>query len=246
MKEAHMLEMRHRRTRIGVYLMLVSFTLGMIVSLGSLLSTHGVIDSDAMSSSSRISTPTALVSLFSPWSIILEVVAIVLILLNSKLVGGLHRRLVLVAVWFFVLWAVLNLGGFLPLTFMALQRGSLQMLRAGQALKATAAVLQYTIPFLLVFGIAVPSVRKLLWIGLVLTVVGNFATVFLGGMSMEMQAVEGTGAVSYVPKLIVDYTKGLYPVLLGTGYAGGLAYILAYALLPTRTNIGGQVVQGAQ
>jgi len=35
----------------------------------------------------------------------------------------------------------------------------------------------------------------------------------------------------------VDYTKGLYPVLLVLGYAGGLAYILAYASLLKSTNV---------
>jgi hypothetical protein len=42
---------------------------------------------------------------------------------------------------------------------------------------------------------------------------------------------------SHVPRLVVDYTRGLYPVLLGLGYAGGVAYILAYAGLLTRMDM---------
>lgn len=231
-----MVDTKYRKTRLGIYLMLASFLLGMIVSVGSFLSMRGVLNTDAMSGPG-IQLPTALVSLLTPWAIILEVVAIVLFLTNSRTVGGLHRRLVLVAVWFLVVWAVMNLGGFLPLTFAALRQGSLSMLRTGQAVKAVAAILQYSIPFLLIFGIAVPRIKKLLWAGLILTVVGNFSTVLMGGMSMELRAVESAGMASHVPRLVVDYTKGLYPVLLGLGYAGGVAYILAYAVMLTRMDM---------
>jgi hypothetical protein len=201
------------------------------------------VDTDAISAS-PIHASTALVSLFTPWAIILEIAAIVLILLDSSRVGGRHRRLVLTAVWFFVAWAVLNFGGFLPLTFMALEQGSLSLLRTGQAVKAVAAILQYSIPFLLVFGIGVPGSKKLMWAGLVLTVAGNFSTVLMGGMSMELQVAETGGMFSHVPRLVVDYKRGIYPVLLGLGYAGGVAYILAYSNLLARMDIGHGPSQG--
>ncbi len=236
MKDMYSVDTKVRRTRIGVYLMLTSFVMGMIVAVGWLLSMGGILDTDAMGAS-PLGVPTILVSLLTPWAIIFEVVAVVLVLLDSRLVGGLHRRLALTALWFLIAWGVMNVGGFLPLTFMAVQRGSLGMLRAGQIVKAVAAIFQYAIPFLLVFGIALPRTRKLLWIALVLTLVGNFATVIMGGTAMELQALETPGAVSYVPRLVVDYTKGIYPVLLALGYAGGLAYIVAYVSLVTRMNI---------
>ncbi|MBN2565019.1 MAG: hypothetical protein JXB46_04855, partial [Candidatus Eisenbacteria bacterium] len=125
-----MTETSLRRTRIGVILMLISFLLGMVVAVGSFTSMGGHLDSEVMSAS-PFNVPTVLVSLLTPWAIILEIAAIVLILLDSRGVGGLHRRLVLVAVCFLVVWGLANLGGFLPLTFVALQRGSLKMLRAG-------------------------------------------------------------------------------------------------------------------
>ena len=236
MKDMYSADTKVRRTRIGVYLMLASFVLGMIVAVGWLLSMGGIVDTDAMGAS-PLGVPTILVSLLTPWAIIFEVVAVVLVLLDSRLVGGFHRRLALTALWFLIAWGVMNVGGFLPLTFMAVRRGSLGMLRAGQIVKAVAAIFQYAIPFLLVFGIALPRTRKLLWIALVLTVVGNFATVIMGGTAMELQALETSGVVSYVPRLAVDYTKGFYPVLLALGYAGGLAYIVAYVSLVTRMNI---------
>ena len=158
MNDLYMVDTKYRKTRLGIYLILVSFLLGMVVSVGSFLSTSGVIDTDAMRGPG-ISIPTVLVSLLTPWAIILEIVAIVLFVLNSRTIGGLHRRLVLMAVWFFAVWALLNLGGFLPLTLIAVRQGSLSTLRAGQAVKAVAAILQYAIPFLLIFGIAVPSIK---------------------------------------------------------------------------------------
>jgi hypothetical protein len=238
MKDMYMVETKYRRTRIGIYLMLVSFLLGMIVSVGSFLSVRGVVDTDAMSAT-PFNAPTVLIGLLTPWAIILEIAAIVLILLDSSRVGGLHRRLVLTAAWFLVAWGAMNLGGFLPLTFIALKQGSLSLLRTGQAVKAVAAIFQYSIPFLLVYGIAVPSTKKLMWAGLILTIVGNFSTVLMGGMSMELVATEAAGAVSHVPRLVVDYTRGFYPVLLGLGYAGGVAYILAYASLLKRMDVQG-------
>lgn len=38
----------------------------------------------------------------------------------------------------------------------------------------------------------------------------------------------------HVPQFDVDYTGGLYPVLLALGYVGSALYILAYALLVWR------------
>jgi hypothetical protein len=210
--------------------MLVSFALGIIVAVGSFVSMRGHLDSAAMQDA-PLGLTTVLVSLLTPWAIILEIVAIVLVMLDSRLVGGLHRRLSFTAFWFLIAWGVANLGGFLPLSFVALQRGSVELLRLGQMVKALAAVLQYSIPFLLVFGMAAPGVRKLLWPALLLTVIGNFATVAMGGLSMELQPLDGAGAVSYAPRITVDYTRGLYPLTLAMGYAGGLLYILAYGLL---------------
>jgi hypothetical protein len=244
MKDLYMVETKYRLTRHGIYLMLASFLIGMVVSVGSLLSMSGVLNTDTMSGP-KIQPSTALVSLLTPWAIIIEIVAIIFILVNSRAVGGRHRRLVVTAAWFFAVWAALNVGGFLPLTFAALRQGSLTLLRTGQAVKAVAAILQYSIPFLMIFGIAVPSTKKLLWAALILTVVGNFSTVLMGGMSMELRAVEATGMVSHVPRLVVDYTKGFYPVLLGLGYAGGLAYILAYAVMLTRMDMDAYRVHGA-
>jgi hypothetical protein len=232
-KDAYMRNTKFRRTRLGVCFMLVSMVLGMAVAVASLLSMRGHLDTDAMAGPT-LSLPTILISLFSPVGILLEIVALVLILLNSREIGVLHRRLAWTALWLFIVWGAANLGGFLPLTFIAVQRGSVAMLRMGQMVKAIAAVFQYAVPFLLIFGIAPPSVKRLLWPALVLTIVGNFATVALGGASMELVASDASGFVSHVPRLAVDYTRGVYPFTLGMGYIGGFLYILAYGSLLAR------------
>jgi hypothetical protein len=233
MKDAYTKNAKLRRTRLGVCLMLISMVLGMAVALASLVSMRGQLDTDTMSGPT-LSLPTILISLFSPVGILLEIVALVLILLNSREIGGLHRRLTLAALWFLIAWGAANMGGFLPLTFVAIQRGSVGMLRAGQMVKAIAAVFQYAVPFLLVFGLALPSVRRLLWPALILTIIGNFTTVALGGASMELVASEASGLVTHVPRLAVDYTRGIYPFALGVGYIGGFLYILAYGILLAR------------
>ena len=222
-----------RKIKVGLIAMLVSFGLSAIVGLGSLLSTGGNIDTSVMSKAT-LAVPTLLVSLLTPLALILEIVAIVLIVRGSKYAGRTQRRMALLALWFFIAWAAANVFGFLPLTFFALKSGSLGVLRAGQGTKAVAALLQYAVPFLLVFRLTRGWARLTLWLGLVLTVVGNFATVALGASAMSLRAVSEPTIVSHVPTFAVDYTTGLYPLLLAMGYAGGLLYIASYLSLTVR------------
>jgi hypothetical protein len=49
-----------------------------------------------------------------------------------------------------------------------------------------------------------------------------------------LQAIESAGQELYAPQFAVDYTSGLYPILLGMGYLGGLLYLIAYSLLAVR------------
>ena len=39
----------------------------------------------------------------------------------------------------------------------------------------------------------------------------------------------------YAPRFTVDYTTGMYPILLGTGYTGGALYLVVYVFLAWRT-----------
>jgi hypothetical protein len=115
-----------------------------------------------------------------------------------------------------------------------MQRGSLALVRAGQIVKAGAALLQYAIPFLLAYGLSSRAPRVLLWLALILTVVGNFGVVVLPIGGIELQAIESAGQELYAPRFAVDYTSGLYPILLGMGYLGGLLYLIAYGVLALR------------
>jgi hypothetical protein len=115
-----------------------------------------------------------------------------------------------------------------------MRRGSLRMVKAGQMVKAGAALLQYAIPFLLVYGLSRKAPRVLLWAALILTVVGNFGVVVLPIRSIALEAVDTAGQTLYAPQFSIDYTQGLYPVLLGMGYTGGALYMIAYGLLTVR------------
>jgi hypothetical protein len=149
-------------------------------------------------------------------------------------VGNPHHRLAWTAAIFFAVWGVLNLGVFLPLSFVGMWRGSLGLVKAAQRVKAGAALLQYAVPFLLVYGLSRRAPRVLLWVALVLTVAGNFAVVTLPIGGIELEAIEAAGQELHVPQLSVDYTRGLYPILLGMGYLGGALYMIAYGLLAAR------------
>jgi hypothetical protein len=219
-----------KRTKWATLAMSISFLLGTIIALGSLISMGGRMDT-AQLTAAPLSVPTLLVSCLDPLAILLEIVAIVLIVLDSRQVGNPHHRLAWTAAIFFAVWGLLNLGGFLPLSVVGMWRGSLDLVKAGQLVKAGAALLQYAVPFLLVYGLSGRAARALLWGGLALTVVGNFAVVTLPIGTIELQAIEAAGRELYAPQFSVDYTSGPYPLLLGMGYLGGALYMLAYGLL---------------
>jgi hypothetical protein len=219
-----------KRTAWAMVAMSISFLLGTIIAVGSLVSMAGRLDT-ARLTAAPLSVPTLLVSCLDPLAILLEIAAIVLIVTDSKQVGNPHRRLAWIAAIFLVIWGVLNLGVFLPLSFVGMRRGSLVLFKAGQMVKVGAALLQYTIPFLLVYGLSRKVSRALLWLALILTVIGNFGVVALPIGNIELEAIEAAGQELYAPQFSVDYTSGLYPVLLGMGYTGGALYMIAYGLL---------------
>lgn len=223
-----------KRTAWGLSAMLVSFLLGTVIALGSLIAMRGRLDT-ATITAQPFSVPTLLVSCLDPFAILLEIAAIVLIVLDSRQLGNPHRRLAWTAAILFVAWAIANLGGFMPLSFLGIRRGSLSMVKAGQVVEAGAALLQYLIPFLLVFGLSRKPLRTLLWLALILTVVGNFGVVALPITGIQLEPVEFSGQTMHVLQLDVDYTTGLYPALLTLGYIGSTLYMLVYALLTWRT-----------
>ena len=226
-----------KRTTWGLAAMIGSFLLGTVIAAGSLIAMGGRMDTAALTAQ-PFSVPTLLVACLDPLAILLEIAAIVLIVMGSRQVGGLHRRLAWTGAIFFALWAIANVGGFLPLSFAGMRRGSLDMVKAGQMVKAGAALLQYTVPFLMAFGLAARWPRALLWLALGLTVAGNLGVVVLPLSGMTLERVEVPGQAMYAPRFAVDYTAGAYPALLAAGYAGGVLYLVVYALLAWRTRRG--------
>jgi hypothetical protein len=222
-----------KRTAWALLAMTISFLLGTIIALGSLVSMGARLDT-ARLTATPLNVPTILVSCLDPLAILLEIVAIVLIVMDSRQAGNPHHRLAWTAAIFFAIWAVLNLGVFLPLSLVGMQRGTLAMVKMGQMVKAGAALLQYAIPFLLVVGLSRRSSRVLLWLALILTVVGNFGVVVLPISGIELEAIESAGQELYAPRFSVDYTSGFYPILLGMGYIGGVLYMIVYGLLAVR------------
>jgi len=222
-----------KRTKWATLAMSISFLLGTVIAAGSLVSMGGRMDTERLTAA-PLSVSTLLVTCLDPLAILLEILAIVLIVLDSKQVGNPHHRLAWTAAIFFAVWGLLNLGGFLPLSALGMWRGSLRLVRAGQMVKAGAGLLQYAVPFLLVYGLSKRAPRVLLWAALALTVLGNFAVVTLPIGSIELQAIEAAGQELYTPQFSVDYTRGVYPILLGMGYLGGALYMVAYGLLAMR------------
>jgi hypothetical protein len=223
-----------KRTAWGLTAMLVSFLLGTAIALGSLTAMGGRLDTAALAAQ-PFNVPTLLVTCLDPFAILLEIAAIILIVMDSRQLGVVHHRLAWTAVVFFVIWAIANFGAFLPLSFLGMRSGSLPLVKTAQMVKAGAAVLQYSIPFLLAFGLTHRTPRVFLWLALALTVIGNFGVVALPIGGIQLQPVESLGRTMHVPHFDIDYTAGAYPVLLALGYIGGVLYMLVYAYLTWQT-----------
>lgn len=224
------IEGRERVRFWGLFCMLVSFVLGTVIAGGSLIALGGRVDTAEMVTA-KFALPTALVTCLDPLAILLEIAAIVLLVRSSGPSGSAQRRLAIAAAVCFGLWALLNLGGFLPLSFLGMRQGSLALVRAAQWVKASAALLQYAVPLLLVLRLGGRPLRALLWLALALTVVGNFTMVTWPISSIQLEPVDAGGWMVYTPRFEVDYRAGLYPYLLGMSWAGGVLYMLAYGLL---------------
>ena len=223
------------RTRIGLSAMMFSMILSEVISLGSLVSTGGRLSPESIAS--PFSIATILVSLLEPVALILEIIAMVLIASDSRrsINASIHRRLIFTAGAFFVAWAVLNFIVYLPLYLLVMKTGSLQLVRLALAVKAAAALFQYSIPFLLLFGIARSSKTRLaLWAALIATIVGGLGVVAMPIASVRLEPIAVSDNGFYVPKYEIDYTSWPYSVFLTLSHSGGILYLLIYALTITK------------
>jgi hypothetical protein len=225
--------MKMKRTALGLSAMTLSLLFGWIIALGSLLATHGQLDTKVLTGQ-PFNLPTLLVSCLNPMSILLEITAIVLILRDSREFGTLHHRLARIAAIVYFLWAIANLLGFLPLTFLSAMNGSRSMALAGQWIKALSALLAFLVPVLLVYGMSSRALRAILGLGWLFSAVGSFGSIVISLSNFQLEAMNIAAQTMYVTKLDVDYTQDMYPALLLIGYVGGLLYLLVYPYLAWR------------
>ena len=223
-----------KRSAWGLSAMSVSLMLGTIIAVGSLIAMRGQLNTE-MLTRQPFNIPTMLVSCLDPLTILLEILAIILIVRDSRQFGALHHRLAWTAAILYIVWAAANIFGFLPLSFLSLRNGSLSLALAGQWLKAISALLAFSVPALLVFGFSPKALRVGLGLGLLLNAIGSFGTVALTITHFQLQPITVAGQTLHVAKLSVDYTTGAYPTLLVTGYVGGMFYLTVYAYLTWQT-----------
>lgn len=220
-----------KSTRVGLLLMLLSMSLSEVVSLSFLVSTGGKLASENIASPFNIAT--IIVSFLEPVALLLEIIAIIIVVSDSKRLTetGIHRRLALTAGLLFVAWAILNFIVYLPLSLLGMKTGSLQLVRLALATKTIAALFQYPIPFLLVYGIASDSRIKLaLWAALILTILGGLEVIITPITGVGLKQVPVQGNKFYVPRYEIDYTSWPYPVFLVLSHSGGILYMLVYAI----------------
>jgi len=117
-----------------------------------------------------------------------------------------------------------------------IRRGSLELVRLGLGVKAAVALLQYTIPFLLAYGLARNDRDRLcLWIALTLTIIGGLGIIALPIPSVKLRRITTPNGELYVPEYEINYNSWPYPALLALSHAGGILYIITYALVAARS-----------
>jgi hypothetical protein len=222
-----------RKTGLGLLAMTISLVLGTVISLGSMAAMRGHLETEALTSQ-PLAAPTVLVTCLSPASIGLEVAAIALIFRHRRGFGAEHERMSRLAVILYLVWAAANLLVFLPLSILGMMNGSRALVLAGQWVKATSALLAFAVPLLLVFGLSHRSQRAVLVLGLLLSAVGSFGSIASSIGTMELEEIDAGGIALHTPRWDVDYTSGLYPILLTAGHVGGFVYLGVYASLARR------------
>jgi hypothetical protein len=219
-----------KRTMWGLWAMCLSLLLGTVIALGSLISTGGQLDTGDLTGG-PISVPTLLVTCIDPLAILLEIAALVLIISQARRFGKLHQRTAWAAAILYILWAAANLLGFLPLSLLSMQNGSLDMALAGQWVKAGAALLAYAVPALLVFGLGTRVTRAVTVLGWLISAIGNFGTLARTIPAIALEPIVVGDRTIYAVQFSVDYTGGIYPFLLAMGYIGGVLYLAVYLYL---------------
>jgi hypothetical protein len=219
-----------KRTTWGLLAMCISLLLGTAIALGALVSTGGQLSTDDLARD-PINVSTLLVACLDPLAILLEIAAIVLIVSAARLFGRLHRRLAWAAAILYVLWAATNFLGFLPLSLLSMRNGSLEMALAGQWIKAGAGMLAYAVPALLVLGLGNSAARVATALGWLISAIGNFGTVALTISGIALKPITVGEQTMYTVQFSVDYTGGIYPLLLTMGYIGGALYLAVYTYL---------------
>ncbi|RLG04859.1 MAG: hypothetical protein DRN68_09375 [Thaumarchaeota archaeon] len=220
--------MTSSRTCLAILLVIICMTLSLVIGIGSLISTGAQLRSQLITA---FSAPTLLVTFLDPIAMALEFIAVILIFAESRKINGLHRTLASLGLGFLIAWLTLNLGAFLPASLTGLLIGSIEAVRLGLVIKSSAAILQYLIPLLLIYGIAERSERRILIPASILTVAGNFLLTFLPIWSVKIIPISlAGGAQMYRPLIEVNYLSQPYITLLITGYLGGILYLTAYIL----------------
>ena len=220
--------MTSSRTRLAILLMIICMILGLVIGIGSLISTGARLRSELITA---FSAPTLLVTLLDPIAMALEFIAVILVFAESRRMGGLHRTLASLALGFLIAWLILNFGAFLPTSLMGLLTGSVEAVRLGLVIKSSAAILQYLVPLLLIYGIAETSERRILIPASILTVAGNFLLTLLPIWSVKIVPTSlADGEQIYKPLIEVNYLSQPYLTLLIIGYLGGILYLIAYIL----------------
>ena len=233
-----------KRTTWGLLAMCVSLLLGTVIAVGSLISTGGQLNTGDLTAN-PMNVSTLLVTCIDPLAILLEIAAIVLVVSKARLFGKLHHRLAWTAGTFYVLWAAANFLGFLPLSLLSMQVGSLEMALAGQWVKAGAALLAYTVPALLVFGLGNRTTRAATTVGWLISMIGNFGTVARTISAIALEPIMVGERTMYTVQFSVDYTGGIYPLLLAMGYVGGALYLAVYLYLAWQQMRTGSIEQAA-
>lgn len=211
----------------GFTLLAVAAVLNLIVTGYGWLTLSQTVDPEQLANQS----PNALQSVIgclSPLSFFVQLAGVILLMVHNNRLGGKAKQRGWIGMALYILSVICALAS-MPLAFAATTQGSLGMLVTSTWL-STAGTILGVVGVILVSQHLAPSwVKTALIVCLVLIAVSSIGSSYLTMSHVTMEKFEMMGSTYYFPKIDLDRTSGLYPLLVATDVVSLAVLMFAFS-----------------
>jgi hypothetical protein len=166
----------------------------------------------------------------APISAVLKIVGIILVFVDSRRLGGTHRGLALTSLILYLVSIATGIGA-IVLSFGATMQGSLQSYFLTTWLAAAGGILAFAALSLLIFVPAPQWAKIALVVGLAAYLAATVGTTLLTNNSTSLSSYEMMGTTYYIPKIDLNRTEGIFPLLSIAGTLAVVIYLAVYLVL---------------